>query len=222
MNGVGSERESPFRVDAPLHDLLTRLHDRTTVGPRPGKTTIAYLFTEWKYNLDCHYRWAFENSVLTNSRLLRPLVTDRLADAGVATLNFAGAAVGEKPGLPKALNPIGSYFHYLLKRQYRYGYTVFFNMNICKNNLVDVRRLTEIARDHAIATDHHINESPILEQPHFQHASKNPAFIGASCFLSNLWFSMAPNCKWRYTRVSRARVCRPCARLTSCIRTNFD
>ena len=24
---------------------------------------IAYLFTEWKCNLDCHYCWAFDNSV---------------------------------------------------------------------------------------------------------------------------------------------------------------
>ena len=24
---------------------------------------IAYLFTEWKCNLDCHYCWAFDNTV---------------------------------------------------------------------------------------------------------------------------------------------------------------
>ena len=191
---------------------------------------IAYLFTEWKCNLDCHYCWAFENSVKgmteeiakrsidwlresgagvlalmggepllrpkfvrkvcyyaakngfwiyvpTNARLLRPQVTDWLADAGVATFNFAVDAVDEKPGLPKASSAVRSYFDYLVKKQYRYGYSVFFNINICKNNLEDVRQLTEIAHDNGIATDYHINESPMLEQPHFKHAAQNSTFI---------------------------------------------
>src|SRR5438034_4077880 len=140
---------------------------------------IAYLFTEWKCNLDCHYCWAFDNSVKgmtqdvakrsidwlhsttcrvlafmggepllrpqlvhkasyyaakkgfwiympTNARLLRPDVIDRLADAGVAIFNFAVDGVDEKPGLPKALNPIREYFDYLIRKQYKYGYAVFF------------------------------------------------------------------------------------------------
>ena len=52
--------------------------------------------------------------VPTNGRLLKPNVIDRLADAGVATFNLAVDAVDEKPGLPKALNPIRSYFEYLV------------------------------------------------------------------------------------------------------------
>src|SRR6266404_6743462 len=144
---------------------------------------IAYLFTEWKCNLDCHYCWAFDNRVKgmtedvarrsidwlhytpcrvlalmggepllrpqfahkvvyhaakkgfwpyvsTNARLLRPDVIDRLADAGMATFNFAVDVVDEKPGLPKALTPIRHHFDYLVKKQYSYGYTVFFNINI--------------------------------------------------------------------------------------------
>ena len=144
---------------------------------------IAYLFTEWKCNLDCHYCWAFDNRVKgmtediakrsidwlrdtgagvlalmggepllrpqfahkvcyyaakkgfwiyvpTNARLLRPQVTDWLADAGVATFNFAVDAVDEKPGLPKALKPVRSllrlpseeaisvWLHRLLQYQY--------------------------------------------------------------------------------------------------------
>src|SRR5215475_1726375 len=31
--------------------------------PRDFHPIIGYLFTEWKCNLDCHYCWAFENSV---------------------------------------------------------------------------------------------------------------------------------------------------------------
>jgi len=191
---------------------------------------IAYLFTEWKCNLDCHYCWAFDNSVKgmteevakrsidwlhsttcrvlafmggepllrpqlvhnachyaakkgfwiympTNARLLRPEVIDRLADAGVAIFNFAVDAVDEKPGLPKALVPVRTYFDYLVRKQYKYGYTVFFNINICRNNLEDVKQLTEIARDHGIATDYHINESPMIEQNHFQHYDANDTFI---------------------------------------------
>lgn len=203
---------------------------KSRIFPGDFHPIIAYLFTEWKCNLDCHYCWAFENSVAgmkediarrsidwlhetgagvlalmggepllrpqfahrvcyyaakkgfwiyvpTNGRLLRPQVADWLADAGVATFNLAVDTVDLKPGLPKALNPIRKYFNYLVKKQYSYGYTVFFNINICRNNLDDVKELTEIARDHGIATDYHINESPMMEQPHFKHGEKNPTFI---------------------------------------------
>ena len=55
---------------------------------------------------------------------------------------------------------------------------VFFNMNICRNNTQDIRQLTEYARDHRIATDYHINETPMLEQDeHFKHLSDNPTYI---------------------------------------------
>ena len=203
---------------------------RSRLLPGPFHPIIAYLFTEWKCNLDCHYCWAFDNSVKgmteevakrsidwlhsttcrvlafmggepllrpqlvhkacyyaakkgfwiympTNARLLRPEVIDRLADAGVAIFNFAVDAVDEKPGLPKALVPVRKYFDYLVRKQYKYGYAVFFNINICRNNLEDVRQLTEIARDHGIATDYHINESPMIEQNHFKHYDANDTFI---------------------------------------------
>jgi MoaA/NifB/PqqE/SkfB family radical SAM enzyme len=114
----------------------------------------------------------------TNGRLLKPDVIDRLADAGVATFNLAVDAVDEKPGLPKALNPIRPYFEYMTKKQYRYGYTVFFNINICRNNLDDVRELTEIAHEHKISTDYHINEQPLVDQPHFKHLDDgNPTYF---------------------------------------------
>ena len=203
---------------------------KSRVLPGNFNPIIAYLFTEWKCNLDCHYCWAFDNRVKgmteavarrsidwlhsttcrvlalmggepllrpdfahkvvdyaagkgfwvyvpTNARLLRPEVTDRLADAGVATFNFAVDAVDEKPGLPKALAPVRRYFEYLVKKQYRYGYTVFFNINICRTNMDDVRQLTEIAHEYGIATDYHINESPMIEQPHFQHVNENSTYI---------------------------------------------
>jgi MoaA/NifB/PqqE/SkfB family radical SAM enzyme len=192
---------------------------------------IAYLFTEYRCNLDCHYCYSFDNRVKgmteevarasidwlhsttcrvlalmggevilrppfvhkvvyyaakkgfwiyvpTNGRLLKPPVIDRLADAGVATFNLAVDAVDEKPGLPKALAPIRPFFEHLVKKQYRYGYTVFFNINICRNNMDDVKALTEIAHEHKISTDYHINESPLVDQPHFTHLTdENPTYF---------------------------------------------
>jgi len=79
--------------------------------------------------------------------------------------------------LPKALNPIRSYFEHLIKKQYVYGFSVFFNINITRINLADVRELTEIAHDVGIATDYHINEAPMLEQPHFKHTTGHSTYI---------------------------------------------
>jgi MoaA/NifB/PqqE/SkfB family radical SAM enzyme len=203
---------------------------RSRLLPGDFHPLIAYLFTEWKCNLDCHYCWAFDNRVKgmsedvarrsidwlhsttcrvlalmggepllrpqfahkviyhaaklgfwvylpTNARLMRPEIIDRIADAGVATVNFAVDTVEEKPGLPKALAPVRKYFDYLIRKQYQYGYCVFFNLNICRNNIEDIKQLTEIAHDNGIATDYHINESPMIEQEHFQHYDVNSTFI---------------------------------------------
>jgi hypothetical protein len=78
---------------------------------------------------------------------------------------------------PKALEPVRSHFDYLVSRQYRYRYIVFFNINICRNNLEDVKEMTEIARANGIVTDYHINESPMLEESYFKHYNENDAFI---------------------------------------------
>ena len=132
---------------------------KSRVLPGEFQPIIAYLFTEWKCNLDCHYCWSYDNRIrgmneataqrsidwlhstpcrvlaptggepllrpdfvhkviyyaakkdfwiylATNARLLRPDVTDRLADAGIATINFAVDAIKEKPGLPKAFEHV--------------------------------------------------------------------------------------------------------------------
>lgn len=230
------EGESPYRRRWEAKSIHKAMRGwlypyvRSRVLPGDFHPIIAYLFTEWKCNLDCHYCWAFDNSVKgmteevarrsidwladhgngvlalmggevllrpefahkvvyhgtkkgmwvyvpTNGRLLRPDVTDRLGDAGVATVNFAVDVVDEKPGLPKALAPIRKNFEYLIRKQYSYGFSVFFNINICRNNIDDVKRLTGIAHDHGIATDYHINESPMLDQPQFKHQQGNDTFI---------------------------------------------
>ena len=52
-----------------------------------------------------------------------------------------------------------------------------FNINICHNNMDDVRELTEIARANNIATDYHINETPMTEQDHFKHLNENETYL---------------------------------------------
>jgi MoaA/NifB/PqqE/SkfB family radical SAM enzyme len=204
---------------------------RSRVLPGDFHPITAYLFVEYKCNLDCWYCWAFDNKVkgmtedvarrsidwlydrgcrvvalmggepllrpdfahkvvyyaakkgfwvyiATNGRLLRPDVADRLGDAGVAILNFALDAWDLKPGLPKALVPARKNLEYLIRKQYVHDYLVFFNMNICRNNLEDVRLLTDFARQNRIATDYHINETPMIEQDeHFKHLYDNPTYI---------------------------------------------
>jgi len=203
---------------------------RSRVLPGDFHPITAYLFVEYKCNLDCWYCWSFDNRVKgmteemakaaidwlydsgcrvvalmggepllrpdfahkvvyyaakkgfwvyigTNGRLLRPPLIDRLADAGVAIYNFALDAVDEKPGLPKALNPVRENLNYLLNKQYRYGYGVFFNMNICRNNMDDMRQLTEYAHENSLVVDFHLNETPMMEQDHFKHYKDNPTYI---------------------------------------------
>jgi MoaA/NifB/PqqE/SkfB family radical SAM enzyme len=203
---------------------------RSRVLPGDFHPIIAFLFTDYKCNLDCHYCWAFNNKVPgmteemarssidwlhdtgcrvlalmggevlirpklvhkiayyaakkgfwiyvpTNGRLMREDVIDRLGDAGIATINLAVDSVEDRRELPKALNPILPYFKYLIKKQYVYDFSVFFNINITRINIDDVKQLTEIARDSGIATDYHINESPMLDQPHFKHNTGNSTYI---------------------------------------------
>jgi MoaA/NifB/PqqE/SkfB family radical SAM enzyme len=203
---------------------------RSRLLPGELHPIVAYLFTEFKCNLSCHYCWAFDNRVQgmtedtalrainwlretggrvlalmggevllrpdfahkvvdyaaqkgfwvyvpTNGRLMRPDVIDRLGDAGVATVNLAVDSVHYRCELPKSLAPIRNYVDYLIKKQYVYGYSVFLNINITRINIDDVKQLTEIAHDSGIATDYHINESPMMAQEHFKHADENSTYI---------------------------------------------
>jgi MoaA/NifB/PqqE/SkfB family radical SAM enzyme len=203
---------------------------RSRVLPGEFHPLIAYLFNEWKCNLDCQYCWAYDNHVKgmteevarrsidwlhtttcrvlalmggevllrpdfahkivyyaakqgfwiylpTNGRLMKPDLIDRLADAGVATFNLAVDAWDVKPGLPKAMIPIRENFEYLIRKQYKYGFSVFLNINICRNNLEDVRMLTELAHANGIATDYHICETPMMAQENFHNFENNPVFI---------------------------------------------
>jgi len=235
---LGEERSGPVVQDRHWSLPLIRRkvngwlvpYVKSRVLPGSFHPILAYLFTDWKCNVDCHYcpswdnrtpgmtedvarrsidwlesttcrvlavmggeplvRPAFVHKVTdyaaskgfwvyigTNARLLKPAVVDRLGDAGMAVFNVAMDTVDPKPGLPKALNPVRRQFEYLLRKQYDYGYMVFFNICICRTNMDDVRDLPEIAHEYRIATDYHVCESPMYEQPHFKHLHDNGVFL---------------------------------------------
>ena len=63
---------------------------RSRLLPGEFHPIIAYLFNEWKCNLDCHYCWAFDNSVrgMTEDTAKRSI--DWLRDSGAGVLALMG------------------------------------------------------------------------------------------------------------------------------------
>lgn len=109
----------------------------------------------------------------TNGYLLDKPFIDEVGRSGVAAINLAVDCVDRKKGLPKALRVIEPQFRYLVDRQKKYGYLLFFNINICANNIEDVKVLTEIAHENRVGTDYHLNEPAhdFLDTSHHKHKS---------------------------------------------------
>jgi len=107
----------------------------------------------------------------TNGYLMDKAFIDEVGKAGVAAINLAVDCVAPRKGLPKALLTIEPQFRYLVERQKKYGYLPFFNINICRNNIKDVKLLTEIAHQNKIGTDYHLNEPPqsFVDINHYKH-----------------------------------------------------
>ena len=107
----------------------------------------------------------------TNGYLLTKDFIDDVGKTGVAAINLAVDCIDPKPGLPKALTVIEPQFRYLVEKQKKYGYILFFNINITSKNLKDVKLLTEIAHDNDIGTDFHLNEPPqsMVNIDHYKH-----------------------------------------------------
>ena len=107
----------------------------------------------------------------TNGYLMDTSFIDEMGRAGVAAVNLAVDCVAPRKGLPKALLTIEPQFRYLVRQQEKYGYLVFFNINICETNLKDVKILTEIAHQNGIGTDYHLNEPPhaFVNTDHYTH-----------------------------------------------------
>jgi MoaA/NifB/PqqE/SkfB family radical SAM enzyme len=107
----------------------------------------------------------------TNGYLLDKSFIDEAGRAGVAAVNLAVDCIAPRKGLPKALLAIEPQFRYLVERQKKHGYLIFFNINICGSNLRDVKLLTEIAHQNNIGTDYHLNEPPLpfVNTDHYKH-----------------------------------------------------
>ncbi len=107
----------------------------------------------------------------TNGLLMDEPFIDEMGEAGVTAVNLAVDCLAPRKGLPKALLSIEPQFRYLVEKQKSYGYLLFFNTNICRNNIKDVRLLTEIARQNKIGTDYHLNEEPhsFVGVDHYNH-----------------------------------------------------
>jgi MoaA/NifB/PqqE/SkfB family radical SAM enzyme len=107
----------------------------------------------------------------TNGYLMDRAFIDEMGKAGVAAVNLAVDTIAPKKGLPKALLNIEPQFRYLVEKQKKYGYLLFFNINICRNNIKDVKLLTEIAHQNNIGTDYHLNEPPqdFVDVEHYKH-----------------------------------------------------
>ena len=107
----------------------------------------------------------------TNGYLMDERFIDEAGRAGVTAINLAVDCVAPRLGLPKALLAVERQFQYLVEQRKRWGFIVFFNINICRTNIKDVRLLTEIAHENGIGTDYHLNEAPqeVANIDHFKH-----------------------------------------------------
>src|SRR6266702_6797160 len=63
---------------------------KSRVLPGDFHPIIAYLFTEWKCNLDCHYCWAFDNSVKGMTEDVAKRSIDWLHASGLRLLALMG------------------------------------------------------------------------------------------------------------------------------------
>jgi MoaA/NifB/PqqE/SkfB family radical SAM enzyme len=107
----------------------------------------------------------------TNGYFMDELFIDEVGRAGVAAVNLAVDCVTPRRGLPKALMAVEPQFRYLVSHQKKYGYIIFFNINICRTNIRDVKMLTEIAHENRIGTDYHLVEQPhgFVNVDHYRH-----------------------------------------------------
>jgi MoaA/NifB/PqqE/SkfB family radical SAM enzyme len=70
---------------------------RSRVMPGELHPLIAYLFTEWKCNLDCHYCWSFDNSVKGMTEPVAKRSIDWLHSLGCRFLALMGGEVLLRP-----------------------------------------------------------------------------------------------------------------------------
>lgn len=113
----------------------------------------------------------------TNGYLMDKEFIDEMGEAGMDAINLAVDTVKPRKGLPKGLLGIEPQFRYLVEQKLKYKYLIFFNINICRTNLKDVKMLTEIARQNNIDTDYHLTEAPQqdMDISHYKYADNDLA-----------------------------------------------
>jgi len=77
----------------------------------------------------------------------------------------------------KAFEHVQKNFDYLVRRQYRYGYTMFSIRIFAGRTIEDVKELARIAHENGISITFHINEAPMMEQGHFKHLHENDTYV---------------------------------------------
>ena len=105
----------------------------------------------------------------TNGILLDEAFIDEIGTAGIATINLAVDAVDGYQGIPKYFSRIKKQFEYLVQQGKKYGYITFFNINITRKNIEDVKKMTQIAHSYGIPTDYHINEPPLIKYETYKY-----------------------------------------------------
>lgn len=114
----------------------------------------------------------------TNGALVDASFVDRVGRAGVAAINVAVDVVDPKPGLPKALSRVERNVGELIARHREHGFLVFLNVNITRDNLGDVKVLSDFALAHDIGVDYHVTEPPVVSQPHRPRFSDDMSIDG--------------------------------------------
>ena len=79
---------------------------RSRLSPNPFYPLLAYLFTDWKCNLDCHYCWANNNQIKGMSEAVARAAIDWLQECGCRVLAIMG---GEPMLRPKFLHKVVYY-----------------------------------------------------------------------------------------------------------------
>ncbi len=96
---------------------------------------------------------------------------DALGQAGRAAVNLAVDCVARAWARPRPAQHESQFRHLVEQQKKPIGYLLFFNINICRTNLKDVKLLTEIAHQNRIGTDYHLNEPPhdFVNTEHYRH-----------------------------------------------------
>lgn len=87
---------TPFMLRRALRGWLNP-YVFSRVLPGDFHPIIAYLFTEWKCNLDCHYCWAFDNRVKGMTERTARRAIDWLHDEGCRVLALMGGEILLRP-----------------------------------------------------------------------------------------------------------------------------